>query len=285
MNTELGERLEQLAQDAVGNLSLDHPGLQQHARNNTAGARLPFVFALVAVVVALVGVTWWVQRDTATELRTATAVESLDIPSLLLEEPTPLDELSPSLQEAFVDREIRGPLAELNPQAPIAVFDGVHVVERDGLVIAVGLDRSGRTLCVAHQFAGEEGSTSGCGSVANFVSEGVDYATRSFEAQEYTVAFVNDGVVSVDMGEASAAVERNIAVFDTAATDVLVARMEDGSTKNLASIPDTSAIAELTVDGNTHGCDCRAHAGRHNAHRHGEVEHRRELGLADHQLR
>ena len=252
MKTELGQRLEQLAQDAVGDVSLHHPGLQQRTQGTgQRETRLPLAFAMATVVVAVLGVTWWVQRDTVTELRTTTSIESLAIPSILLEDPTPLDELSPSLQQAFEMRDVRGPLADLNPENALATFDGVHVVQRDGVVIAVGLDRSGRTLCVAHQFVGEEGTSSGCSSVADFAANGVSWSGRSFGGEEYTVVFVNDGVVAVEMGEASAPVERNIALFDTAVFDVLVARLEDGSAKNLASIPDTSAIAELTVDGNT----------------------------------
>jgi len=208
---------------------------------------------MAALVVVVVGGAWWLQRDTTSELLTATAIESIAIPSLLLEEPTPLSELSPSLLEAFAEREVRGPLADLEGDASVLAFDGVHVVERDGLVIAIGLDKSGRALCLAEQVAATETTSSRCGSVAGLLRDGVVVPTLSTtkDGQSRTVVFLGEDVVSIEMGDLSALVERNVAVLNTGATDALVARMSDGTSKSLANVPDESVTAELTIDGVT----------------------------------
>lgn len=249
MSTDLGERLDTMAEIAVGHLTLEHPAQPSATISSTRSGPSPMALALAAcsLLVFVIGAAMWLQRD-QTEVDTAGPLVSQPIPALLLEEPTPIEDLPTWLQEPFDENSVRGPLSELDPELDQLVFAGAHVVSRDGVTVAVGLDETGRFLCTAETFDGEDGSASGCGSPANFMSGRASWGSYSAGERSVVVVLVPDGVSSIEVGTETAEVERNIAIFDGSMNDVLVLRYADGSTEPALSIPDPSAKGELVID-------------------------------------
>lgn len=249
MNNTLKEQLDDLAEHAVGDRTLDHPAFATGPTPPRQGiSQAGFAVAACVAIVALFAGAWLLQRSPS-GVDTAGRAASQPIPSLLLEEPTPLSDLSAELQEAFVNRDSRGPLFDLGIETATKTFDGVHVIERGDMTVVVGLDTTGSTLCVATQRAGADGLISSCGSLAGFMMESSRFIGQTFDGQSRTVALVPNDVVAIEIGLAKAEVTRNVGILEVPPNDVLRLVYADGRSEAAQSIPDPDARGQLVIDG------------------------------------
>lgn len=247
MSTDLGDRLDELAEAAVGERTLDYPALAEQTPHGPRRAPLALA-ACIALLVLVLG-AWWIQRTSEpTDVNTAGPIASQPIPALLLEQPTPIAELPLELRETFVANTPRGPLPLLDPELSELTFLGAHVVRREGVTVAVGLDESGRFLCIAQSIDGQEGSSSSCGAPTRLISDRNTWERTTVTGGSIAIVLVPDDVTSVSVGVRVAEVERNVAVLVGPIDDVTVLRYADGTTEPAHSFPDPSAIGEIVVD-------------------------------------
>lgn len=182
-------------------------------------------------------------------VRTVVVSEDLprsNIPSLLLEAPTPVPELHPRFQDIFDKDTIREDVARLDPDLTPSGFETAYVVERSDVTIAVGLDRSGTLLCVATMVVGSDDAGASCASPAEFMRDRSISVTHTGSDRTVGVVFVPDGVVAIDAGGKTANVEHNIAVLEGSADGVVA--VDGGPTRTGETVLDPSLHGQLTIE-------------------------------------
>ena len=249
MNTELKEQLDELASNAAHGLKIEHPAFANARSPFSPRNQLSFALATTALIAMLLTGVWWLQRQAPSELDTIRPIGTLPIPSLLLEETTPLSELPLGLRQHF-EGDIQVPLlfAMLEPSRPALRFEAVHTVELESspYVVAIGLDTTGTFLCTA-TLTEDDRSDSHC---KPFVPTSPWLLSAESwigsNGEERMIAFVQDGVTSLTFqgqeGSATVDVVRNIAVFENLGSDV-IANFDDGTSQNLTK---SEQAGELT---------------------------------------
>ena len=251
MNTELKKQFDELAQQAVGQRVLQHPAFAGQSAVASPD-RGPFAFALaaLAIVIVLAGGIWWAQRDTPQVLDTISPVGSLPIPQLLLEEPTPLAEVPEQLRDIFIiNPELRSPLHQIDPTGPPLVFDGIHLVEHDRILVGIGLDTTGQVLCTGNMILDDEVATGGCSTLASFAGAGIVTQVTSGPIRNSTTSFVDDELAAgLFTSSVALAVQRNVAFFDR--FTISSGERLDNSTRPINDFRETPgpASGELSID-------------------------------------
>lgn len=249
MTTELRERLGGLAAAATADLELRHPELPASTVPSDSPGRRPALMLVAAAAMALIVGGWWLSRPSTSVIDVAGDPKSQPVPALLLEEPTPLAELSPQAQEALADASLIPPLERLYPEASAIEFPGAHVVEQNDVTVVVALDTTGRVLCTATYVMGEDASTSSCGSPTSLMTDLAIVGQQSVSGRTVTTVLVSDDAVAVQVGDDEVPVVRNIAILDKAVNDVLVLRYADGTTRPAQSIPNPDAEGTVALAG------------------------------------
>ena len=250
MKSDLGNRLDELATRETRGLLLDHPGLARAQRLPVTRRRslVALIAAAVAVIAILAG-GWWASRPDTSPVATAGELISQPVLSLLLEEPVPVSELPDRIQDFFQNAAPSPPLRDLRPEAPSPAFDGVHVVNRDGVVVAVGLDTTGTHQCTAVYVEASDTGSASCGSPTGQSPSQIQSSVSSSAAGDVSAFVVPNGVVALEMGSTTIDVERNVAVLDGLQTGPLALVLADGSAVSADSFPDPTAVGQFSLGG------------------------------------
>ena len=243
MSTALKNRLDAMAAEATAGIELHDPSSPIVLDDYRQRPRLVVAAAAAAIVVALVAGVW-INRDNTTVVDVAGKADSRPMPAVFNEATVPLDELPEWLRTAFDGSRIR-PLEDLNPDAPEAVFPGVHLIQSGDISVAVGLDTTGQLLCVATTIDGVDGATSSCGTPAQFAYQNSSFMKSSSE-RTVTTVLVGDDVVAVELAGEVYPVERNIVIIEGPNNGVLNLQFADGTVEAAGSFPVTAEpIGEL----------------------------------------
>jgi len=247
MTTDLGQRLDELATQATRGLELAHPELPPIADAHDRSERPRLALAVAAAVaVVLLGAIWWLNRPDANVVDVAGGSPATQsIPSLLLEEPTPLADLSPRLRSQF--EEIQSSVLDDLEPGEWVEFPGAHVLERGDVTVAVGLDTTGRMLCVAQDSDVLGSRAVDCTTMADFAVDRWLESSAETEDGYVHVVFAADEVTAAKFGRVNAEVVRNVVVFTDGFTGGITPLVADGSPHPGVVFPDPDASGELEL--------------------------------------